>query len=103
MFLGMNFTFGTEYLVGSEKGTQRYGLRQSRAAGGGGMSPWPTLYFGRRDLEKGRARATRLFFAMGVDPRLDYLPGVRSVEDVALGAAHDLFAPTSGAATHRGK
>ena len=40
MLLGMNFTFGTEYLVGSEKGTLRYGLRQSRAAGSDGSSSW---------------------------------------------------------------
>ena len=30
------------------------------------------------------APATRFLFVIGVDPRLDYLPGVRSVEDVAL-------------------
>ena len=43
-----------------------------------------TLYFGRPDLEKGRARATRLLFAIGVDPRLDYLPGLGCIEELAL-------------------
>jgi hypothetical protein len=47
------------------------------------VSPVATLYFRRRDLEKGRARATRLLFAIGVDPRLDYLPGVRAVSKIS--------------------
>jgi hypothetical protein len=33
-----------------------------------------TLYFGRRDLEKGQARAWRPLFAIGVDSRFDYFP-----------------------------
>ena len=42
-----------------------------------------TLYFRRRDLEKGMAPAIRLLFGTGVDPRLDYLPGVRCLKGAA--------------------
>jgi hypothetical protein len=62
---------------------QHASFRRSRT-GSGGVSPAATLYFGRRDVKKGMAPAIRLLFATGVDPRLDYLPGVRGVEDVAL-------------------
>jgi hypothetical protein len=48
------------------------------------MSPLADLYFNRRDVKKGIAPAIRLLFATGVDPRLDYLPGVRGVENGAL-------------------
>jgi hypothetical protein len=43
-----------------------------------------TLDFGRCDLEKGVAPTTRFLFVIGVDPRLDYLSGIRCGEDVAL-------------------
>jgi hypothetical protein len=65
------------------RSTMPYGLRRSRAAGSGGASYRPTLQFGRRDLEKGRARATRVLLAIGVDPRFDYLPDI-CLEDLAL-------------------
>jgi hypothetical protein len=43
-----------------------------------------TLYFGRRDLEKGQARAWRPLFAIGVDSRFDYFTGVRRLDDLAF-------------------
>ena len=49
-----------------------------------GLPPRPALNFGRRDLEKGMAPATRVLFVTGVDPGLDCLPGVRCIEDVTL-------------------
>ena len=49
-----------------------------------GLPPRPALNFGRRDLEKGMAPATRVLFVTGVDPGLDCLPGVRCVKDVTL-------------------
>jgi hypothetical protein len=43
-----------------------------------------TLYFGRRNLEKGQAHAWRPLFAIGVDSRFDYFPGVRRLDDLAF-------------------
>src|ERR1700735_4145727 len=42
--------------------------------------------FDRRDLEKGGACPSPCLpiFATGVDPRFDYFPGVRSLDDLAL-------------------
>jgi hypothetical protein len=66
---------------------------------GGGASYRPTLQFGRRDLEKGRAPATRALLAIGVDPRFDYLADV-CLEDLAPSSAPGLSAQKSEAAIH---
>ena len=55
--------------------------RSHEAAKRGGL----ILYFDCPDLEKGRARAPGLpLFAVGVDPRFDYFPGVRRLDNLAL-------------------
>ena len=59
------------------------GASPVQAPGSGGASYRPTSQFGRSDLEKGRARATRVHLATGVDPRFDYLADVY-LEDLAL-------------------
>jgi hypothetical protein len=40
--------------------------------------------FARRDLEKGRAGASRPLCAMRVDLHFDYFPGIRRLNDLAL-------------------
>jgi hypothetical protein len=45
------------------------------------------LYLGRHDLKKGRTAPRLPLFAIGVDSRLDYFPGIRRFDDLAfLGA-----------------
>ena len=61
------------------------------------------LYFGRHHLKTDSGvTALRRFFVAGVDPRTDYLAGVRPYEGFHHFPARSVCAPKSGAATRPG-